>query len=285
MANAKISALTSATTPLAGTETLPVVQSSTTKQVSVANLTAGRAVSASSLTATSGGVSVKGGPTGYGGDEIAMTSNTSTFCAISTQITGASLYFDHRGTSNTADWAWRNGTGAATTRMQLTSVGNLLLNTGNLVPSTAARGVNFTANTPAAGMTSQLLNWYEEGAFTPTLTFGGLSVGVTYGGGTVGKYTRIGRMVFANTHIVLTSKGSSTGTANIASMPFAASVNTAVAFGYVSGMGATISYLEGYISGSAIILFKLVAGSSSLVTDADFTNATNIQLTIGYEVS
>jgi hypothetical protein len=45
MANSKISALTSATTPLAGTETLPVVQSSTTKQVSVANLTAGRAVS------------------------------------------------------------------------------------------------------------------------------------------------------------------------------------------------------------------------------------------------
>ena len=47
MANTKISALTSATTPLAGTEVLPVVQSSTTKQVSVANLTAGRVVSAS----------------------------------------------------------------------------------------------------------------------------------------------------------------------------------------------------------------------------------------------
>lgn len=49
MANSKISALTSATTPLVGTEVLPVVQSSTTKQVSVANLTAGRDVSASGL--------------------------------------------------------------------------------------------------------------------------------------------------------------------------------------------------------------------------------------------
>jgi hypothetical protein len=39
MSNSKISALMSATTPLAGTEVLPVVQSSTTKQVSVANLT------------------------------------------------------------------------------------------------------------------------------------------------------------------------------------------------------------------------------------------------------
>ena len=45
MANSKISALTSATTPLAGTEVLPIVQSSATTKVSVANLTAGRAVS------------------------------------------------------------------------------------------------------------------------------------------------------------------------------------------------------------------------------------------------
>ena len=44
MANSKISALTSATTPLAGTEVLPIVQSSTTKQVSVTNLTSGRTV-------------------------------------------------------------------------------------------------------------------------------------------------------------------------------------------------------------------------------------------------
>lgn len=52
MANSKISALTSATTPLAGTETLPIVQSSTTKQVSVANLTAGRATSVGSLSSS-----------------------------------------------------------------------------------------------------------------------------------------------------------------------------------------------------------------------------------------
>jgi len=56
MANSKISALTSATTPLAGTETLPIVQSSTTKQVSVDNLTAGRAVSATSIKFGSGAV-------------------------------------------------------------------------------------------------------------------------------------------------------------------------------------------------------------------------------------
>jgi hypothetical protein len=45
MANTKISALTSSTTPLAGTEVLPIVQSSATVKVAVSNLTAGRAVS------------------------------------------------------------------------------------------------------------------------------------------------------------------------------------------------------------------------------------------------
>jgi hypothetical protein len=52
MANTKISALSAATTPLAGTEVLPIVQGGATTKVSVANLTAGRTVNAASLTAT-----------------------------------------------------------------------------------------------------------------------------------------------------------------------------------------------------------------------------------------
>ena len=45
MADKKISALTGATTPLAGTEVLPIVQSGATVKVAVSDLTAGRAVS------------------------------------------------------------------------------------------------------------------------------------------------------------------------------------------------------------------------------------------------
>ena len=52
MADVKISALPASTTPLAGTEVLPIVQSGATVQVSVANLTAGRSVGASSLSVT-----------------------------------------------------------------------------------------------------------------------------------------------------------------------------------------------------------------------------------------
>jgi hypothetical protein len=50
MADKKISALTAAAAPLAGTEVLPIVQSGSTVKVSVSNLTAGRAVSAASIT-------------------------------------------------------------------------------------------------------------------------------------------------------------------------------------------------------------------------------------------
>jgi hypothetical protein len=52
MADKKISALTGASTPLAGTEVLPIVQSSSTVKVAVSNLTAGRTVAASGYTAT-----------------------------------------------------------------------------------------------------------------------------------------------------------------------------------------------------------------------------------------
>ena len=114
MTNKKISALTAATTPLAGTEVLPIVQSSATTQVSVANLTAGRSVSMADAT----------------------------------------------------------------------------LSTGNLVPSTAAKGINFTANTGLGGKTSQLLNWYEEGTWTVVWT--SLTGTAT---NTTGYYTRIGRLV------------------------------------------------------------------------------------------
>jgi hypothetical protein len=63
MADQKISALTSATTPLAGTEVLPIVQSGTTVKVTVANLTAGRSISTTGVT-TSGATSLGLGTNG-----------------------------------------------------------------------------------------------------------------------------------------------------------------------------------------------------------------------------
>ena len=96
--------------------------------------------------------------------------------------------------------------------------GDQTLATGNLIQGTAAKGVNFTANTPAAGMTSRLMNWYEEGTWTPA---DGSGAGLTLIDPT-GKYTRIGRLVTVTFTVVypVTANGN---TATISGLPFAAS--------------------------------------------------------------
>jgi hypothetical protein len=138
MADKTISALTGATTPLAGTEVLPIVQGGSTVKVSVANLTAGRPVSATSLTASA----------------------------------------------------------------------------GNVVIGTAGNGVDFSANTGTAGMTSELLNWYEEGTWTPTDTSGaGLTFVIDHA-----KYTRIGRTVTINLYLTFPVTASAANTE--ISLPF-----------------------------------------------------------------
>ena len=64
MADKKISALTGASTPLAGTEVLPIVQGGATVKVAVSDLTVGRAVSAASLSLTTTPLPVASGGTG-----------------------------------------------------------------------------------------------------------------------------------------------------------------------------------------------------------------------------
>ena len=60
MPDLKISQLTGASTPLAGTEVLPIVQSGATVKVSVDNLTAGKSVSATSFIPTGATVPTNG---------------------------------------------------------------------------------------------------------------------------------------------------------------------------------------------------------------------------------
>lgn len=197
MADLKISALTASTVPLAGTEVLPIVQSSTTKQVSVANLTAGRAVSVLSAVTTSGNNTTaflsNGATTGWQNWVISNTSGkiylgiegstAGVFCVGDTAYDAVII-----GKSGISF----SGNDGSATHLRLGSTGNTTFSVGNLIQGTAAKGINFTANTPAAGMTSQLLNWYEEGTWTPTQG-AGLAVIGTFT--SAAKYTRIGRQV------------------------------------------------------------------------------------------
>jgi hypothetical protein len=318
MADKTISQLTGATTPLAGTEIVPLVQSSTTKNVSVANLTAGRAVSAAQLdvdnvrvdgntistTNTNGNLTLTPNGTGlvvsssnmevnsldfgrgkvgdinsvvlgYGAAQSlqagsVQNTNIGAFAAYST-TTGkrqtavgyGALYSSTTGDLNAAvghscmlgnttggynavvgDFALSvnaNGfynaalgtsAGAAavsgnynsffgySSGSTLTSgsnngffgynaqpsavgvsneytYGNSSVTKhrfpgGDIVIGTAGKGVDFSANTAAAGATSEVLTWYEEGTWTPTLG-GTWSVNPI---NMAGFYTRIGNTVY-----------------------------------------------------------------------------------------
>lgn len=101
MADVKISALPTATTPLAGTEVLPIVQSATTKQVAVSDLTTGRAISASSLTLTTP-LSAANGGTGnssYTTGDILYASGATALSKLADVATGNALISGGVGTA------------------------------------------------------------------------------------------------------------------------------------------------------------------------------------------
>lgn len=83
-------------------------------------------ISGAGLVLAGGGVDVSGSPTGYEAEVRSPITTASAGFAFTTLATGTpSMNFDHRATSNTGQWVWRNGTGAASTRMNLSGAGLL----------------------------------------------------------------------------------------------------------------------------------------------------------------
>ena len=205
MADSKISALPASTVPLAGTEVLPIVQSSTTKQVSVANLTAGRAISATEITAS----------------------------------------------------------------------------TGNFIIGTADKGIDFSVNAGAAGMTSELFNDYEEGTWTPSL--GGTATYLAQ----AGRYTKIGRIVSFQgiVYVNLIGTGSTT---QISGLPFAIAAGLGGAVCDVAaygGIATAVSSLN--LNINTTILYcqsNVIAATSNQTANAVFANSTYFEFAGTYQV-
>jgi hypothetical protein len=141
-------------------------------------------------------------------------------------------------------------TAGGTKRVTMETGGDVTVNTGNVVQGTAAKGVNFTANTPAAGMTSQLLNWYEEGTWTPAIdsaTAGSGRTTTVYSA----TYTRVGRQVTVQCYIKITTLGTGgSGSWVITGLPFTtagSNSNATANIGYAATLNAAVANLGGYI--------------------------------------
>ena len=100
--------------------------------------------------------------------------------------------------------------------------------TGNIVIATAGKGIDFSADPSAAGMTSELLDDYEEGTFTATLE--GSTSNPTIPVTATGVYTKVGNIVHVNIifNDVITTGAS--GAVIVKGLPFTAA-STAVDIG------------------------------------------------------
>jgi hypothetical protein len=151
---------------------------------------------------------------------------------------------------------------------------------GNATPSTSGSGITFPA-TQSASSDANTLDDYEEGTWTPTLTFdtaGDLSVVYSV---RAGIYTKIGRQVFCQFWVVATTFTYTTasGNFNLTGLPFTVLSTTANTNGTVgSYRGLTLKTLYSSISseaqiGTSTCLFLQTAyGTSALA----YTNTAEV---------
>ena len=182
--------------------------------------------------------------------------------------------------------------GTMTRKMAIEQDGNVHIDTGNLVIGTAGKGIDFSAQSgTASGMASELLDHYEEGTFTPELSFGNTTTGQSYQA-QVGRYTRVGNRCFATCYIYFTNKGSSTGTARIGGLPFTIAnisqfYQTGALWVHNWNGGNTVPTGYGELNTTTFRIERQVAYSSSGVYSADntnFNNNTDLMLSFHYQI-
>jgi len=131
------------------------------------------------------------------------------------------------------------------------------------------------------------LDWYEEGTFTPVLSFGGASVGITYSV-QQGEFTRIGNLVRFNIRITLTSAGSSVGQALVTGLPYTPGNFANALFFPFAGFDASIGAQNLMCTVDsvqvAIRFFQIVAGDAVEFDDTDFDDDATFTITGTYRV-
>ena len=161
------------------------------------------------------------------------------------------------GTVNSAPMSIYAGN-SYTNRAELATNGDFTLHNGNLVLA-SGHGINFSAHGNASGMSSELLDDYEEGTWTVTLSSSGGGLAYTVANST-GYYTKIGDVVHAWWYSgVINISNNGVGSARITGLPFT-SANLSQNYGVVStthNTAFTPATDSGYVStNSGTIIFQ-----------------------------
>ena len=170
--------------------------------------------------------------------------------------------------------------------MPLSKIDSDSLNSGLIfsgqqtIPTISLTGGQITF--PATAVPSadaNTLDDYEEGTWTPTVSFAMASVGLTYASRPA-IYTKVGRVVTFQLLIELSNKGSSTGYITIGNLPFTVnSINGACSIYTSSGLP-----IGSRIIGTDIYFYKASGANLTNFTSDDVTNSTVFVLCGSYQV-
>jgi hypothetical protein len=147
----------------------------------------------------------------------------------------------------------------------------------------------FVGTGTSVTLTGREVPVYTTGTWTPSISFGGGSTGITYSA-QEGVYTRIGNTCFVTGVITLSAVGSDTGTARLAGLPFANHNMTATSYGSSSvvafdmtGLTSAVNLLNEDNQPNAILYGSGATGATA-VTHANFTATSSLRFSMTYQI-
>jgi len=127
-----------------------------------------------------------------------------------------------------------NSINASQIQTPISLSGDVTLTNGNLVIGTAGKGIDFSINPAAPGATSELLNDYETGTWTPIFEpSAGAFGGITYSA-QPGTYTKIGNVVYIVGTLATDAVtiGTASGELFLGGLPFGAGQSSALSLSW-----------------------------------------------------
>ena len=138
--------------------------------------------------------------------------------------------------------------------------------------------------------TANKLDDFEEGTFTPTVTFGGGATGIQYHATRrSGIYTKVGNLVTYSIHIQLANKGSSTGALQITGLPFTSANNdhyipSAVWIQAMASMSGGFPTFRVNTNSTILDAYQLTNSNYAGITNGNCTNTSAFQISGKYYV-